>query len=82
MTRAFICIYDNCLFFLLNFYRNDLVLECAGLLSSLCLLLAYCSELVQFFSCKTPLIADVLSCDTHVVVVECIPESIVNHCIN
>ena len=40
------------------------------------------SEYIKLFSCKTPLIADVLSCDTHVVVVECIPESIIYHCIN
>ena len=82
MTRTFVCIYDNCLFFLLNFYRNDLIFECACLLSSLSLLLACLSEYIKLFSCKTPLIADVLSCDTHVVVVECIPESIIYHCIN
>ena len=43
------------------------------------LLLASCCKLIEFFSCDTPLIADVLSGDTHVVIVECIPQSVIYH---
>ena len=39
-------------------------------------------ELIKFFTGKSPLITDVFCCDHHMVVIECIPKSIIYHCID
>ena len=81
-TGAFILIENNGLFFLLHFNGNDLVVELSGFLSGNRLLLAPCGELVQLFSGQSPFLADVLSGDAHVILIESVGQSIVYHGIN
>ena len=81
-TRAFILIEDDGLLFLLDFYRNDLLVKPAVLLSLDCLLLAAGCKLIELFTGQSPLLSYVISCADHVIVVECIPKSILDHGVN
>lgn len=72
-SGALVRIYKDGGFLCFYLHRNDLILKCACLLGSLALVLAHHSELVQFFSCESPLVADIFGSDSHVVVVERIP---------
>ena len=65
--------------FLFDHHGNNLVLEPAGLLGGLGLLLGGGGELVQLFPGDAPDIADVLCGGAHVVVVEGVPQAVVDH---
>ena len=58
---------------------NDLIVKTAGSLSSLGLLLGGSAEGVELFAGDTPNIADVLGGGAHVVVVERIPQAVLDH---
>ena len=78
-TGAFILIENDGFFFLLYLNRDNLVIKLAGFLSSNRLLLAPCGKLVQLFSGQSPFLADVLSGDAHVILIESIGQRIVYH---
>ena len=78
-TRAFVYLELNHFFFLLYHNRYDFLIECAGFLSSFRFLLALQCELVQFFPCQTPFFTNVVCRLNHVILVKCIPKSIVYH---
>ena len=63
----------------LDHHRDDLVVELAGGLGGLGLLLGGGGKLVQLLPGDTPLVADVLGGGTHVVVIEGVPQSILDH---
>ena len=78
-TGTFIFIENNGFLLLLHFNGNDLVVELSGFLCGNRLLLAPCGELVQFFSGQSPFLTDVLSGDTHVILIKGISQRIVYH---
>ena len=80
-TWSLIFIKDNCLFFLLNFNRYDLIIKFTGFLSSYSFCLTCNSKLIQFFTCQVPswILTDVICCLDHMIIIECIPKSIVYH---
>ncbi len=80
-TRTFIHFELYHFFFLLYHYRYDFFIKCAGFLCSFRLLLALQCELVQFFPCKAPFFANIVCCLNHMILVKCIPKSIVYHSI-
>ena len=49
---------------------------CAGFL------LACCCKFIKLFSCESPLFCYILSSDSHVIVIECIPKCVIYHCID
>ena len=91
-TWAFVCVEDP-VAFLSVMHRNayDFFFESAVFLSCNSLLLRSCSKLIKLLtvywvvailSLSLFINADVFSCDTHVVVIESIPKSVVYHCVN
>ena len=60
-------------------HGNDLVLELAGLDGGFGLLLGLQGEFVEFFSGDAPLIGNVLSGHAHVILVESVPQTVVDH---
>ena len=63
----------------LDHHRDDLVVELAGSLGGLGLLLGGGGELVQLLPGDAPLVADVLGGGAHVVVIEGVPQSVLDH---
>ena len=64
--RLFCLAVNTCL------YRYDLIIKLACCNSCLALLLAVCCKLIKFFTGKTPLISNILCCDHHMIMIECI----------
>ena len=78
-TGSLINLELNHFLLFLYHYRYDFLLKSTVLLCFLRLQLALQRELIQLFSCDAPLTADIVCGGNHVIVVECIPESIVYH---
>ena len=64
---------------LLDHDGHDLVVEAAGLLSSLSLVLRGSGELVQLLAGDAPHVADVLGGGAHVIVVISVPQAVLDH---
>ena len=77
--RMLVGVEDNGLLAHLNLDRNDLVLELASLDCSNSLLLGCQSDLVLHLTGDAVLLSYVLSGDAHVVVVEYVPNAVVDH---
>ncbi len=67
------------LFLFLYHHRHDLCVKSTCLLGFLCLLLALQGELIQFFPGKSPFPADIVSRCNHMVIIESIPQGILDH---
>ena len=76
---TFVGVKDDVALLVLDDHGHDLVLERAGLDGSLGLGLALESKVVQIFTAQVPLVGHVLSGDAHVVVVEGVPQRVVDH---
>src|SRR5215468_6331839 len=79
MTRIFVGVDDDVALAGLDGDRDDLVLELAGLLRGLGLLLRLDRELVLLGASDLPLPRDVLGGVAHVVAVEGIPQTVLDH---
>ena len=78
-TGSLILIEDDGLLLLLDLNGNDLLIESTVLLGCTCLLLALERELVKLLAGQASLACHIVSGGDHMVIVECIPESILYH---
>src|SRR3546814_4338997 len=79
MADVFVLVDDGVALATLDGDRNDLVLELAGLLRSLGLVLALHREFVLCLAGDLELLGDILRRGAHVVTVEGIPQAIADH---
>ena len=75
----FICIKYCITLLAMDNYRNDFIFELACFDSCFCFALGSYCKFILHFSCDTVFLSNVFSCDTHVILVESIPQAIINH---
>ena len=81
-TGTFVGVKHDCFFFLFNLNRNDFVLKLALCSCFFAFLLAVRRKFIKLFTGDAVFFTNVFCCDAHVIIIESIPKSIINHSIN